>query len=687
MNHTWSKLAILIPAMCAMIGEPASAGPLIGYRAPLVVTKSPSTSVNIERFDVFELTLTHSDPGYTNPFWNIDIAATFTSPGGVDFEVGGFYYDDDTWKVRFSPNVEGTWTYSLVMSLVGTSDTYVTSGGFACVSSTLHGRPRVHPDLPTRLVAGDGTPFHALGTNAFAYQHPFLNGSNILGATFKDKWDTYFDEFASHGCNTFRRLLGTETEPFPGPDTVSHLLLWWNDTGTDKYSIARCKTFDDFCDAALTHDIRLICAFYDKPKDFTKNPLNAIHGGPVAVSTELYDLGDTAETELHEKYMTYIINRYGAYVHTWQLFNEYTGDSASSLDLPWQEHMATHIRDVDPYDSFVCNSSTGTAPTATYQDIRAPHMYLSDPADKTDGIDCDGTAVARKIDESIRQEALIHSGDGLPSNFDEFGAGNGSMPTDIPDAWRVAVWAAYFCDTGITFWDNALLWPICHSFGFPGSGTQNANAYISDATRDYFLIRNTFADKFSQALTRVTPTTNDPSKLRAFGLTNTTQHLYAAYVHNYRNHGAATSGKTLTILIPNGSHVIEWIDPKTGSIVSGPTSITSTGGSKTLNIPTFTQDIALALRKDAAVNIVTGGLPAAVHGTEYQEFVEASGGGMPYTWSISAGTLPPGLQLDPESGQISGSPKFPAIYIFTVRVVAADSSVDTQQLSITTTVP
>jgi hypothetical protein len=78
-------------------------------------------------------------------------------------------------------------------------------------------------------------------------------------------------------------------------------------------------------------------------------------------------------------------------------------------------------------------------------------------------------------------------------------------------------------------------------------------------------------------------------------------------------------------------------------------------------------------------------LPVAAYGSEYNEFVEASGGGMPYTWSISSGSLPAGMHLDAESGQISGAPKFTAIYIFTVRVVAADSSVDTQQLSISAT--
>ena len=46
----------------------------------------------------------------------------------------------------------------------------------------------------------------------------------------------------------------------------------------------------------------------------------------------------------------------------------------------------------------------------------------------------------------------------------------------------------------------------------------------------------------------------------------------------------------------------------------------------------------------------------------------AAAGQTPYTWSISAGSLPPGLNLDPNAGQISGTPTAANSYQFTVQV-------------------
>src|SRR5581483_8704099 len=51
----------------------------------------------------------------------------------------------------------------------------------------------------------------------------------------------------------------------------------------------------------------------------------------------------------------------------------------------------------------------------------------------------------------------------------------------------------------------------------------------------------------------------------------------------------------------------------------------------------------------------------------------AAGGAAPYTWSISSGSLPPGLMLNSLTGLISGQPTVAGTYPFTIRVV--DSTV------------
>ncbi|MBN1525398.1 MAG: putative Ig domain-containing protein [Spirochaetales bacterium] len=55
-----------------------------------------------------------------------------------------------------------------------------------------------------------------------------------------------------------------------------------------------------------------------------------------------------------------------------------------------------------------------------------------------------------------------------------------------------------------------------------------------------------------------------------------------------------------------------------------------------------------------------------INGT-YSETVSASGGQGTYTWTISAGTLPAGLSINPSTGEISGTPSSAGSSTFTVR--------------------
>jgi hypothetical protein len=64
--------------------------------------------------------------------------------------------------------------------------------------------------------------------------------------------------------------------------------------------------------------------------------------------------------------------------------------------------------------------------------------------------------------------------------------------------------------------------------------------------------------------------------------------------------------------------------------------------------------------------IETALLDHAIVGSDYLVQLEASGGTEPYHWSIVAGELPPGLSLDPDTGEISGVSTTPGIYEVTV---------------------
>lgn len=81
--------------------------------------------------------------------------------------------------------------------------------------------------------------------------------------------------------------------------------------------------------------------------------------------------------------------------------------------------------------------------------------------------------------------------------------------------------------------------------------------------------------------------------------------------------------------------------------------------------------------------ITTTTLPGGVVGTPYAETVEADDGVAPLVWDLSAGSLPPGLTIDEDTGEISGTPTTAGVYAFTARVTDATPDSDTQALSIT----
>ena len=61
----------------------------------------------------------------------------------------------------------------------------------------------------------------------------------------------------------------------------------------------------------------------------------------------------------------------------------------------------------------------------------------------------------------------------------------------------------------------------------------------------------------------------------------------------------------------------------------------------------------------------------------------ARGGVPPYTWSVVAGTLPPGLELPRRENAISGTPTTAGTFTFTVRVTDDAGSFSQKELSIT----
>ena len=84
----------------------------------------------------------------------------------------------------------------------------------------------------------------------------------------------------------------------------------------------------------------------------------------------------------------------------------------------------------------------------------------------------------------------------------------------------------------------------------------------------------------------------------------------------------------------------------------------------------------------AKLAIVTSVLPAATRKVAYKQTLSATGGTMPYVWSISSGSLPSGLSLIALTGVISGTPRFSGTSVFSVNARDAKGVIVTKSLSI-----
>lgn len=77
-------------------------------------------------------------------------------------------------------------------------------------------------------------------------------------------------------------------------------------------------------------------------------------------------------------------------------------------------------------------------------------------------------------------------------------------------------------------------------------------------------------------------------------------------------------------------------------------------------------------------------LPHGCESQEYSVFMEATGGTPPYFWYVYGGALPPGLSLNPGTGEIYGVPIQQGTYNFSIQVLDADynSAVRSYQVEI-----
>jgi hypothetical protein len=122
-----------------------------------------AAAANVERWGVFELTL--NGPKTGNPFVDVTLDADFRQ-GKTKVTVPGFYDGDGTYKIRFSPDSEGAWTYitrSNAKALNGKT------GAFTTMPPSAGNHGPVHVTAGYHFAHADSTPFRQIGTTCYSW--------------------------------------------------------------------------------------------------------------------------------------------------------------------------------------------------------------------------------------------------------------------------------------------------------------------------------------------------------------------------------------------------------------------------------------------------------------------------------------------------------------------------------------
>ena len=131
------------------------AGAVVGGLAPVAMAApvvAARTGEEIEQWGVFETQV--KGPADGNPFVDVTFGAKFTL-GARTVDVPGFYDGDGVYRVRFSPDSAGKWTFVTTGSA---KELQGHTGALTCVGArpgnrgpvgTAHGRPKLFQHFVT----------------------------------------------------------------------------------------------------------------------------------------------------------------------------------------------------------------------------------------------------------------------------------------------------------------------------------------------------------------------------------------------------------------------------------------------------------------------------------------------------------------------------------------------------------
>ncbi|MCF6403079.1 DUF5060 domain-containing protein [Chitinophaga filiformis] len=369
---------------------------------PITFNGVAPTQATVAKWDMYEAIIDLSAT-YTNPYDYTDIAvqAIFTSPSGVQRTVDAFWMQDYTidlstgaltptgtaaFRVRFTPDEQGQWSYVLSGSLQGGTPATSAAYSFTCSGISATGKGYIRKTNTSYLQWDSGAQYIPVGEN-IAYPN----------ADVIRDYNNYLDKLEPTGVNFIRIWMAT----------WGVALEWTNVgglTGFDKlkqYKQTAAKQIDYLLNRGQTNGYAImLCINYHNQfvagDEWQNNPYNTVQGGPCSEPLAFYS--NSTAKDIFKNRLRYLVARWGyaGSLQSWELFNEVDNtpyyksrpddeikfDNSAVIDQ-WHDEMASYLKSIDPHHLVTSSFGNEIYGDGTWRstsiDFTQVHKYKQDP--------------------------------------------------------------------------------------------------------------------------------------------------------------------------------------------------------------------------------------------------------------------------------------------------------------------
>jgi hypothetical protein len=289
-------------------------------------------SLQIEKWEFFELSLSHQYPG--NPFLDVTLAATFThAERRVD--VDGFYDGEGIFKIRCMPDQEGEWQF-ITHSNVPALDNQ--RGEFLCMAPSADNHGPVRVSNQTHFAYEDGTSYVPVGTTCYVWN---LQGDELEEQTLETLDKAPFNKMRM--CVFPKRYSFNYNEPprYPFPGRVTSE---WDPALFQNYRFSEPPSYWDFSQFSPEY-------FQHLEKRILDLQVRGIEADIIIFHP--YDAGawgfDRMPSEVNDRYLRYLVARLSSFRNVWWSFaNEY--DLFFERKMEDWDHYMQFVQQIDPYN-------------------------------------------------------------------------------------------------------------------------------------------------------------------------------------------------------------------------------------------------------------------------------------------------------------------------------------------------